>query len=68
MKMHIVESRFVIGPSNILFGDVYECTFQPGNCTVKRLKGKEKKKEKKKEEKKRRRRRRSYDSYTGQGL
>ena len=31
--MHIVESRFVIGPSNILFGDVYECSFQPGNFT-----------------------------------
>ena len=33
IKMHSVESRFVIGPSNILFGSVYVCTFQPGNYT-----------------------------------
>ena len=28
-----IESRFVTGPSNILFGGVYLCTFQPGNFT-----------------------------------
>ena len=32
-KMHSVESRFVIGPSDILFADVYKCIFQPGNFT-----------------------------------
>ena len=32
--MHSVESRFVTGPSNILFGGVHRCTFQPGNFTV----------------------------------
>ena len=26
-----IESRFVIGPSNIQSGGVYVCTFQPGN-------------------------------------
>ena len=31
--MHSVESRFVMGPSNILFAGVYVCTFQPGNFT-----------------------------------
>ena len=31
--MHSIESRFVIGPSNILFGGVYVCTFSPGNFT-----------------------------------
>ena len=31
--MHNIESRFVIGPSNILFGGVHVCTFQPGNFT-----------------------------------
>ena len=31
--MESIESRFVIGPSNILFEGVYVCTFQPGNCT-----------------------------------
>ena len=33
--MHSVKSRFVIGPSNILFAGVYiyMCTFQPGNRT-----------------------------------
>ena len=31
--MHSVESTFVIGPSNILFGGVYLYTFQPGNFT-----------------------------------
>ena len=29
--MHGTESRFVIGPSNILFSGVYVSTFQPGN-------------------------------------
>ena len=29
MKMHSIESRFVTGPSAILFGGVYVCTFQP---------------------------------------
>ena len=31
--MHSTEGRFVIGPSNILFGGVYVCTFQPRNIT-----------------------------------
>ena len=31
--MHGTESRFVIGPSDILFGGVYVNTFQPGNFT-----------------------------------
>ena len=31
--MHSIESRFVIGPSNILFAGVYEFTFQPGQFT-----------------------------------
>ena len=31
--MHRTESRFVKGPSNILFVRVYVCTFQPGNFT-----------------------------------
>ena len=31
--MYSIESRFVIGPSNILFASVYVCTFQPGNVT-----------------------------------
>ena len=33
IKMHSVENRFVIGPSHILFGSMYVCTFQPGNFT-----------------------------------
>ena len=33
MKMHNIESRSVIGPSDILFGGVDVCTFQPGNFT-----------------------------------
>ena len=33
IKMHSTESRFVIGPSNILFAGVYMCTFQPINFT-----------------------------------
>ena len=33
IKTHSIESRFVTGPSNILFGGVYVCTFQPGNFT-----------------------------------
>ena len=33
IKMHSTESRFVIGSSNILFGGVYVCNFQPGNFT-----------------------------------
>ena len=28
--MHIIESRFVIRPSSILFDGVYVCTFDPG--------------------------------------
>ena len=31
--MHSTESRFVIGPSNILFAGMDKCTFQPGNFT-----------------------------------
>ena len=31
MEMHSIESRFVIGPSNILFGGVYVCTFDLGD-------------------------------------
>ena len=31
--MHSIESRFVIGPSSVLFGGVYVCTFQPENFT-----------------------------------
>ena len=31
--MHSIESRFVIGQSNILFAGVYVCAFQPGNFT-----------------------------------
>ena len=31
--MHSVESRFVIGPSDILSAGVYVCTFQPANFT-----------------------------------
>ena len=31
--MHSIESRFDLGPSNILFGGVIVCTFQPGNFT-----------------------------------
>ena len=30
IKMHSIERRFVIGPSNTLFAGVYVCTFQPG--------------------------------------
>ena len=30
---HSIESRFATGPSSILFGGVYVCTFQPGNFT-----------------------------------
>ena len=30
--MHGIESRFVIGTSNLPFGVVYVCAFQPGNC------------------------------------
>ena len=33
MKLHSVESRFVIGPSNILFAGMYVGTFQTGNFT-----------------------------------
>ena len=33
IKMHSVESRLVIEPSNVLFGSLYVCTFQPGNFT-----------------------------------
>ena len=29
--MHSIESRLVIGPSNILFAGVYVSIFQPGN-------------------------------------
>ena len=31
--MHSTESRFVMGPSNILSAGVYVYTFQPGNFT-----------------------------------
>ena len=37
--MYSIESRFVIGPSNILFACVYVCTFQPGNFTGRNSKG-----------------------------
>ena len=33
LKMHSVESRFIIGPSTILFGGVHVRIFQPGNFT-----------------------------------
>ena len=33
MKMHSIQSRFVIGPLNILFAGVYVSIFQPGNFT-----------------------------------
>ena len=33
IKMHSIESRFVIRPSNILSAGMYVCTFQPGNFT-----------------------------------
>ena len=33
IKMDSIESRFIIGPSNILFGGVYVCIFQPENFT-----------------------------------
>ena len=33
IKMHSIESRFVIGSSNILPGGVYVCSFQPVNLT-----------------------------------
>ena len=33
IKLHTTESRFVTGPSNILFAGVFVCTFQPGNVT-----------------------------------
>ena len=29
--MHSIESRVVIGPSNMLFAGVYMSTFEPGN-------------------------------------
>ena len=29
IKMHSIESRFLTGPSDILFAGVYVCTFQP---------------------------------------
>ena len=31
--MDSTESRFVIGPPNILFRSVHVCTFQAGKCT-----------------------------------
>ena len=33
IKMHSTESRFVTGPSNILFAGIYVCNFQPRNFT-----------------------------------
>ena len=33
IKMHIIESRFVIGPSNTMFAGMYLRTFEPGNLT-----------------------------------
>ena len=33
IKMHTIASRFVIGPSNILFASLYVYTFQPGSFT-----------------------------------
>ena len=33
IKVHSIESRFVTGPSDILFACMYVCTFQPGNFT-----------------------------------
>ena len=32
-KMHSIESRFAIGPSNMLFAGVYVSNFQPGKFT-----------------------------------
>ena len=32
-KMHSFESKFVTGPSNILFAGVYVCAFQSGKFT-----------------------------------
>ena len=33
VRLNSTESRFVTGPSNILFVGAYVCTFQPGNST-----------------------------------
>ena len=33
IKTDSIESRFVIGPSNMQFEGVYACPFQPGNVT-----------------------------------
>ena len=33
INMHSIESRLVIGPSNILFASLYVCAFQSGNFT-----------------------------------
>ena len=37
--MHSTESRFVIRPSNILFGGVYVCMFTPGILQAGEVKG-----------------------------
>lgn len=39
INMHSVENRLVTGPSNIQFGGVYVCNFQPGNLKVVAVKG-----------------------------
>ena len=39
IKMHSIESRFVIGPSNTLFACVYMSTFQPENLAAGAVKG-----------------------------
>ena len=38
-KMHNPKSRFVIGPSNMLFAGVYVCTFHPENLQSGAVKG-----------------------------
>ena len=32
-KMHSIDGRFVLGPSDTLFAGLYVCSFQPGNFT-----------------------------------
>ena len=31
--MHIIVSRFIVEPLNVLVAGIYTCTFQPGNFT-----------------------------------
>ena len=39
IKTYSIESRFVIGPSDILFAGMHVCTFQPANFTGWRIEG-----------------------------